>query len=73
MVRVSLSFLLSFVLFYVQCLIVMEVFHYENGIRFDNYVHVGIVCIVNFFLALAILTQLTPWFMRVSKVQLEEE
>jgi hypothetical protein len=72
-VRIGMSFILSFVLFYVQCLIVMEVFHYENGIRFDNYAHVGIVCLVNFFLVLAIMTQLTPWFMRVSKMKLEEE
>jgi hypothetical protein len=73
MVRFSLSFLLSFVLFYVQCLIVMKLFDYDRGIYFDNYYYVFVVCVINFFLMYSILSQISPWLIKVNNIAAEEE
>lgn len=73
MIRIALSFIASFVLFYLESLIVMKVFDYPNGITFAEYKGLFIVFVLNFFLAFSILTQMTPWFIRVNRMEPEED
>lgn len=65
--------MLSFVAFYWQCVLVMKLSGYERGIVFDNYGYPAIVCLINFLAILTLLTQLTPWFERVTRFKLEED
>lgn len=65
--------MLSFVAFYWQCVLVMKLSGYEQGIVFDNYVFPALVCLINFLTILTLLTQLMPWFERVTKFKLEED
>lgn len=73
MVRISISLIASLILLYVESLIVIKVFHYENGIYFGNYQQLMVVCILNFFLVFSILTQLMPWFIRINRLEMDEE
>lgn len=73
MIRFSISFIASFILLYLESLIVMQAFHYENGIYFANYHHLTVVLVLNFFLVFSILTHIKPWLTRVYRLELEEE
>jgi len=72
MVRIGFSFVGSLILFYIQSLIVMKWFHYQT-IRFESALQVAIVCIVNFFLVFSIVTQITPWFIKLKMIETEIE
>jgi hypothetical protein len=72
MVRIGFSFVGSLILFYIQSLIVMKWFHYQT-IRFESALQVAIVCIVNFFLVFSIVTQVTPWFIKLKMIETEIE
>lgn len=73
MIRAGLSLILAAVFFLLESVIVMKLFHYENGIVFPNGMQVLMVYVMNVMIAFAMLTQLTPWFMRISRLQAEEE
>lgn len=73
MVRIALSCIASFVLLYLESLIVMKVFDYSNGITFEDYHGLLIVLVLNFFLTFSVLTHLTPWFMRMNDMMMEED
>jgi hypothetical protein len=73
MIRIALSFMSTFILLYLESLIVIKVFQYENGITFDNYNGLWVVLILNFFLTFSILTHLTPWFMRMNQMEMDED
>jgi hypothetical protein len=72
MIRAGMSFIFCFVLFYIQSVIVMKLSGYEQGIYFENYGYVAVVCCVNFFLIFSILTQIKPWFLRLNQMNTEE-
>lgn len=73
MVRIALSFFASIILLYVESSIVIQWMGYTNGISFDNYHGLLMVCILNFFLSFSILTHLTPWFLRINRMEEMEE
>lgn len=73
MIRVSLSFLASFLMFYVESVIVMKWSGFKSGIYFADYNGLIVVFVLNFFLAFSIFTQLTPWFMKINNIQTEED
>lgn len=73
MIRTALSFLASFVLFYMESLVVMKLEGYPNGIYFTDYKGVAVVFALNFILAFCLLTQLTPWFMRINNLSTEDD
>jgi uncharacterized protein (DUF983 family) len=68
MIRFATSFLASFVLVYIQSVIVMKWNGYSS-IQFDNMLHLTIVWIMNFFLSFSILTHLKPWLIKTQGVQ----
>jgi hypothetical protein len=68
MIRSATAFLASFVLVYLQSIIVMKINGYSS-IHFDNMLHLTIVWIVNFFLSFSILTHLKPWLIKKQGVQ----
>ena len=73
MVRISLSFVASFLLLYLESLIVMKWAGYGSGIHFADYNGLIVVFALNFFLAFAVLTHITPWFTRMNRIQAEED
>ncbi|MDF2923751.1 MAG: hypothetical protein K0R57_2665 [Paenibacillaceae bacterium] len=73
MVRIALSFVASFLLFYLESLIVIRWSGYEAGIHFADYSSLFVVFALNFFLAFSILTHLTPWFTRMSHISTDED
>jgi hypothetical protein len=73
MIRISLSFVSSFLLFYLESAIVMQLSGFEQGIHFADYNGLAVVFVLNFFLSFAVLTQLTPWFMKVNGIPTEED
>lgn len=73
MVRIALSFFASMILLYVESQIVIQWMGYQNGITFDNYQGLLVVCVLNFFLSFSVLTHITPWFLRVNHMETEED
>lgn len=68
MIRFAASFVLSFVLIYIQSVIVMKLNGYTE-IHFGNLTQLTIVYIVNFFLVFSILTHIQPWIVRTQSMK----
>ena len=73
MLRIAISFVASFVLLLLQGMIVIKWFGYTNGIQFERIDWLISLCAINFFLSFSILTQIKPWFIRINKLETEED